>query len=99
MYSFEKTYSIWQSVTFKFPSEEGDKLIPITSQVRFKIPDFGDLDNKKITDFIEDWKDIPGEPVEFNRDTLERYMKNPIFYRAIDEAWLNILRGDFAVKN
>jgi hypothetical protein len=98
MFSFEKAYAIWQTVHFRFPSDDGEKLIDVTGSVKFRIPDYDALDNKKISDYIEDWRDIPGE-TEFNRVTLDKRMKNPIFYRAIDEAWLQVLRGEFLSKN
>jgi len=98
MYNFQTAYAVWQKVTFKFPSEDGDKLTSVWGEIKFRVPDFDTLENKKITDFIEDWRDIPGEG-EFNRVTLEKRMKNPIFYRALDEAWTGVLKGEFLVKN
>ena len=98
MYDFNTSYFVWQKVIFKFPSEDGEKTTPISGEVKFIIPDFDLLSDKKISDFIEDWRNIPGEG-EFNRLTLEKRMKNPIFFRALDEAWTNVLRGEFLTKN
>ena len=98
MFNFDTAYAVWQKVTFNFPSEEGDKITPIVGEIKFRVPDFNNLENRKISDFIEDWRNIPGEG-EFNRVTLEKRMSNPIFYRALDAAWTQILRGEFLVKN
>jgi hypothetical protein len=98
MYNFDTAYAVWQKVIFKFPSDDGEKITPITGEIKFRIPDFDNLENHKISDFIEDWRNIPGEN-EFNRVTLEKRMRNPIFMRALDDAWVGILRGEFLVKN
>jgi hypothetical protein len=97
-FNFDTAYAVWQKVTFKFPSDDGEKVNTLHGEVKFRVPDFDSITDRKISDFIEDWRNIPGEG-EFNRVILEKRMKNPIFFRAMDDAWVAVLRGEFLTKN
>lgn len=98
MYSFRQSYSVWQKITFKFPSDDGKSFVEFESEIKFRIPNNYDSIDGKIKDYIEDWKNVPGEN-EFNRSALDECIKNPFFAFPVYEGWRQILSGEFLVKN